>query len=52
MSVISQFFIKMKGIAGLFTEFLGKNRGIQALFIHHHSRAKVSNNVTKKTRLL
>ena len=31
----------MKRIAGLFTEFLGESCGIQAIFIHHHSRAKV-----------
>jgi len=32
----------MRLIAGLLSEFLGKSWGIQAIFIHHSTRAKVS----------
>jgi len=42
MSVIFQVFIKMRVIAGLLTEFLGKIREIQAIFIRDTFCAEIS----------
>ncbi len=42
ISVIYPIFIKMSLIAGLLSDFVGEIGRIQAIFIRHTSRAKVS----------